>query len=211
MGMMQRLRARVLFQPFFSRTVSALRLIIRLAPLESLAQRGTRPQRSSRSCRAPSSEAVTTRMSVAGPPFQLGVWPSTPSGSARNCSSRNWSWLVELKRPHMGPPYPTTWTARREAPQASSCWPRQPSPRGRRRERRRGRPHREDVLLQGLALEAGLHGQEPPGQALLVADEGQALVEPPGGVEAAREVEAAAQDAAGGRAGGARGGPCGDA
>src|SRR4029450_10917677 len=65
-------------------------------------------------------------------------------------------------------------------------------------------PHREDVLLQGLPLEAGLDGQAPPGQALLVADEGEALVESPGVVEPAGEVEAAAQDAAAGRLGGPR-------
>src|SRR4029450_8573713 len=118
MGMMQRLRARVLLQPFFSRTVSARRLIILLAPLGSLAQRGTSPQRSARSWRAPSGEAVTTRMSLAGATFQLGGWASNPSGSARNCSSRNWSWLVELNRPHLGPPYPTTRTARRVPPRS---------------------------------------------------------------------------------------------
>jgi hypothetical protein len=102
----------------------------------------------------------------------------------------------------MGPPYPTTGTATRLSRAAA----------GRARRRRWGAgqdeeeaaAHREDVLLQGLALEAGLDGQEPPGQALLVADEGQALVEPPGGVEAAGEVEAAAQDAAAGGLGGAR-------
>src|SRR5512132_451638 len=116
MGMMQRLRARVLFQPFFSRTVSARRLIILLAPLGSLAQRGTSPHFRARSWRAPSGEAVTTRMSLAGATFQLGWWPSTPSGSARNCSSRNWSWLVELNRPHMDPPYPTVRTAERPGP-----------------------------------------------------------------------------------------------
>src|SRR4029453_7961161 len=115
MGMMQRRRARVLFQPFFSRTVSARRLIIRLAPLGALDQRGTRPHLSSGSWRAPSGEAVTTRISLAGATFQLGWWPSTPRGSARNCSSRNWSWLVELNRPHMALPYPTDRTARRPA------------------------------------------------------------------------------------------------
>src|SRR4029453_4933068 len=190
MGMMQRRRARVLFQPFFSRTVSALRLIIRLAPLGSLAQRGTRPHLSSRSCRAPSGEAVTTRMSLAGATFQLGWWPSTPRGSARNCSSRNWSWLVELNRPHMAPPCPTDRTGRRP----SGVRPAAPGPARRRWSgplggRRRTRPHRQDVLLKGLALGGGLDGQEPPGQALLVADEGQALVEPPGAVEAAEKLK----------------------
>src|SRR5215212_2494480 len=202
MGMMQRRRARVDFQPFFSRTVSALRLIIRLAPLGSLAQRGTRPHLSSRSCRAPSGEAVTTRMSLAGATFQLAWWPSTPRGSARNCSSRNWSWLVELKRPHMPLHYPTDRTAEPSVEQLLA----QPGVVGAdpREGEEEPAPHRQDVLLQGLALEAGLDGQEPAGQALLVADEGQALVEPAGGVEAAGEVEAAAQDAAAGRLGGAR-------
>src|SRR5829696_8770791 len=204
MGMMQRRRARVDFQPFFSRTVSARRLIIRLAPLGSLAQRGTRPHLSSRSCRAPSVEAVTTRMSLAGATFQLGWWPSTPRGSARNCSSRNWSWLVELNRPHMPLPYPTDRTARRPAGSVEQLLAQ---PGVLRADPREGEeepaPHRQDVLLQGLALEAGLDGQEPSGQALLVADEGQPLVEPPDGVEAAGEVEAAAQDAAAGRLRGA--------
>src|SRR5215213_7963636 len=205
MGMMQRRRARVDFQPFFSRTVSALRFIIRLAPLGSLAQRGTRPHLSSRSCRAPSGEAVTTRMSLAGATFQLGWWPSTPRGSARNCSSRNWSWLVELNRPHMPLPYPTDRTAERPAgvSRAAAGPARRPTSRPREGEEESA-PHRQDVLLEGLALEAGLDGQESPGQALLVADEGQPLVEPAGGVEAAGEVEAAAQDAAAGRLGGAR-------
>src|ERR687897_2922361 len=196
MGMMQRLRARVLFQPFFSRTVSALRLIILLAPLGSLAQRGTSPQRRARSCRAPSAEAVTTRMSLAGATFQLGSWPSTPRGSARNCSSRNCSWLVELNRPHMPLPYPTVRTAKRpsvevEQPLAQPGVPGGDAGQG----EEEASSNRQDVLLQGLALEAGLDGQEPLYQAPLVADEGQALVEPAGGVEAAGEVEAAPQDA----------------
>src|SRR4029453_11444468 len=157
---------------FFSRTVSALRFIIRLAPLGSLAQRGTSPQRRARSCRAPSSEAVTTRMSGAGATFQLGWWPSTPRGSARNCSRRNWSWLVELNRPHMPPPYPTDRTAKRPGRGSVEQLLAQPGVAGADpwEGEEEPAPHRQDVLLQGLALEPGLDGQEPSGQALLVAD-----------------------------------------
>src|SRR5919109_2553141 len=104
--MMQRLEPRVRRQVGFSRTVSARILIIRLPDLGSLAQRGTRPQRSSRSCRAPSLPATTTRMSLAGATLKLGRWSSTPLGSARNRSSRNESWVEELNLPHMPIPYP---------------------------------------------------------------------------------------------------------
>src|SRR4029453_10606905 len=169
MGMMQRRRARVLFQPFFSRTVSALRLIIRLAPLGSLAQRGTRPHLSSRSCRAPSGEAVTTRMSLAGATFQLGWWPSTPRGSARNCSSRNWSWLGGGNRPALPPPFPDRPDRGAAGRGSVEQLLAQPGVLGAdpREGEEEPAPHRQDVLLEGLPLEAGLESPEPPGQARL--------------------------------------------
>ena len=52
---------------------------------------------------------------------------------------------------------------------------------------------RQDVLLERLAGEARLHGEELL-QAALERHEREALVEPAGAVEAAREAEAAAQD-----------------
>src|SRR6266508_4526925 len=67
----------------------------------SLAHLGTSPQRSLRSWRAPSALATITRMSLAGVTFQLGWWPSTPTGSAWNCSPSSDGWVEELKRPHM--------------------------------------------------------------------------------------------------------------
>src|SRR6266508_5483267 len=99
--MMQRRWARLFCHDFFSRTVSARRLIIRLPALGSLAQRGTSPQRNARRVRAPSLPATTTRMSLAGATFQLGWRPSTPTGSAWNRSASSDGWVAALKRPHM--------------------------------------------------------------------------------------------------------------
>src|SRR5262245_35296119 len=102
-GMRQRRRENEGAYAFAVATVSARALIIRAAPLGSLAQAGTSPQRATLTTRPRSLETLTTGTGSVGATLYLGARAPSVSSRASKNAARSTALLVVAYRPHMPP------------------------------------------------------------------------------------------------------------